>query len=273
MFDARIRPLIDPPLECCGPAAGSMGDQCECRHGPGFCPGHGRCRPDCAGRAARTGLAVIIISRIADGLDGAVARATRRHRTLAAFSTSCWTSSSTAPCRWLLQSSIPAECACQRRCLLLSYFANGTTFLAYAIMAEKRDLETEAQGVKSLYYMSGLAEGGETILAIVLFCLFPGLLSGYRLWLCRALLRLGRRPHSAGLAHARIRQAERMTWQSDAPAMYSIQARSRPAPVRCRSAGRSLIRVRPTGERAHHQCRVLRVVPASAAGGSWLPDA
>ena len=40
-------------------------------------------------------------------------------------------------------------------------------------MAEKNHIETDAQGVKSLYYMSGLAEGFETILAIILCCLFP----------------------------------------------------------------------------------------------------
>jgi len=40
-------------------------------------------------------------------------------------------------------------------------------------MAEKQAIQTTAQGTKSLYYMTGLAEGGETILAIILFCIFP----------------------------------------------------------------------------------------------------
>ena len=67
----------------------------------------------------------------------------------------------------LEQNALPAAV------LLLSYFANGTTFLTYAITVESRNIETTAQGVKSLHYMTGLAEGGETIDAIILFCLFP----------------------------------------------------------------------------------------------------
>lgn len=56
---------------------------------------------------------------------------------------------------------------------LASFYANGSAFLAYAILAEKRNMETEAQGVKSLYYVNGLLEGAETILLFVLFCLLP----------------------------------------------------------------------------------------------------
>ena len=59
--------------------------------------------------------------------------------------------------------------------LIASFYANGAVFLAYAIMAEKRGVESKLQGQKSLYYMAGLAEGAETIVVFVAFCLFPGL--------------------------------------------------------------------------------------------------
>jgi hypothetical protein len=48
------------------------------------------------------------------------------------------------------------------------------TFLAYAVMAEKHKISTDIRGIKSLYYLGGLAEGAETIIAFVLFCLLPG---------------------------------------------------------------------------------------------------
>ena len=41
-------------------------------------------------------------------------------------------------------------------------------------MAEKRGTDESERGSKSLLYTTGLAEGTETILVFVLFCLFPG---------------------------------------------------------------------------------------------------
>ena len=40
-------------------------------------------------------------------------------------------------------------------------------------MAEKHGLETDRQGLKSLYYLGGLAEGAETIGVFILMCLWP----------------------------------------------------------------------------------------------------
>jgi hypothetical protein len=59
--------------------------------------------------------------------------------------------------------------------LLTSFYFNGTSFLGYAILAEKRQTTTAAQGSKSLYYSNGLLEGSETIGFFVLICLFPTL--------------------------------------------------------------------------------------------------
>jgi hypothetical protein len=58
--------------------------------------------------------------------------------------------------------------------LLFSFYVNGASFLAFAIMAEKRGLALEARGEKSLYFTSGLAEATETIFVFLLFCVFPG---------------------------------------------------------------------------------------------------
>ena len=57
--------------------------------------------------------------------------------------------------------------------LIFSLGGSGTSFLAFAIMAAKRGLNSEARGRKSLYYLGGLTEGTETILCFALFCLWP----------------------------------------------------------------------------------------------------
>ena len=58
--------------------------------------------------------------------------------------------------------------------LILTFMGTGSSFLAYAIMAEKKNLADPNFSHKSFYYMNGLAEGTETIVIFVLFCLFPG---------------------------------------------------------------------------------------------------
>ncbi len=57
--------------------------------------------------------------------------------------------------------------------LLFSFYVNGSSFLAFAVMAEKRNLETEARGPKSLFFTTGLAEASETIAVFAAFCLLP----------------------------------------------------------------------------------------------------
>ena len=57
--------------------------------------------------------------------------------------------------------------------LLASFYVNGASFLAYAVMAEKRGLSGAARGQKSLYFTTGLAEATETIAVFCLACLFP----------------------------------------------------------------------------------------------------
>jgi phosphatidylglycerophosphate synthase len=57
--------------------------------------------------------------------------------------------------------------------LIFSFVATGTTFLAYSVFAAKRGLTTDVRGTKSIYYLGGLTEGFETIVALALLCLAP----------------------------------------------------------------------------------------------------
>ena len=57
--------------------------------------------------------------------------------------------------------------------LIFSFVGTGSSFLAFAIPAARRGLETDARGVKSFYYLGGLTEATETTAVLVLMCLWP----------------------------------------------------------------------------------------------------
>ena len=59
--------------------------------------------------------------------------------------------------------------------LIFSFIGTGASFLAYAIIAAKRGVSTEARGKKSFFHLGGLTEGTETIGCFVAICLFPDL--------------------------------------------------------------------------------------------------
>ncbi|MEQ8781517.1 MAG: CDP-alcohol phosphatidyltransferase family protein [Roseibium album] len=171
MFDARIRPLIDPLLNRLGLALANAGV------GPifvtlvGFAMGMGAAVAIAAGYFL-LGFVLIAFNRIADGLDGAVARATRK-TDLGGYLdiTLDFAFYGVIPLAFALQD--PAANALPAAALLCSFYANGSAFLAFAIMAERRGLSTDRQGQKSLYYLGGLAEGTETIALFLLMALLP----------------------------------------------------------------------------------------------------
>jgi hypothetical protein len=57
--------------------------------------------------------------------------------------------------------------------LVFSFVGTGSSFLAFAAVAAKRGLTTEARGRKAIYYLGGLTEATETLALFVLICLFP----------------------------------------------------------------------------------------------------
>lgn len=61
--------------------------------------------------------------------------------------------------------------------LLASFMGTASSFLAYAVVAAKRGLDTSARGEKSFYYLGGLAEGTETILFFSVCLLWPAAFS------------------------------------------------------------------------------------------------
>lgn len=115
----------------------------------------------------------LLASRLADGLDGAVARASQRTDFGGYLDiTADFLFYGAIPLAFVLLD--PAGNGAAGAFLLASFYFNGASFLGFAILAAKRGMETQAQGVKSFFFSGGLLEGTETILFFVALCLFPG---------------------------------------------------------------------------------------------------
>ena len=67
----------------------------------------------------------------------------------------------------------PADNAIAAAWLLFAFMGTGSSFLAFAALAGKHDIDNPGYAHKSLYYIGGLTEGTETIALFVLCCLFP----------------------------------------------------------------------------------------------------
>lgn len=170
MFDARLRPLIDPPLNAVGRRLARLGIGANAVTLSGIVLGIG------AGMAlARAdftlALVLILANRLLDGLDGAVARATR----LSDFGgyldiVGDFVFYAAVPLGFGLAAPINQLPALV---LLASFILTGISFLAFATIAGKRGLETQAHGRKSFFYNTGLAEGTETIAVFVAMALLP----------------------------------------------------------------------------------------------------
>lgn len=170
MFDSRIRPLIDPPLNRMGGVlarAGITANQLTIASGViGVLAG-----VVIADGFYLWGLLLIAISRLLDGLDGAVARATR---------VTDFGGFLDIVADFFFYVAVPVGFgfanpanASYALVLVASFAVTGVSFLAYATAAAKRGLETAAHGKKSFFYSTGIAEGTETITVFVLMCLAP----------------------------------------------------------------------------------------------------
>ena len=132
------------------------------------------------------GLALFLANRIADGLDGAVARHTRPSD-LGGFLDIVLDFIVYAGMVFGFALADPAANALAAAFLLFAFMGTGASFLGFAVMAAKRGLATDRRGRKSLYYLGGLTEGTETILFVVLACLLAdrfALLAGIFAGLC-----------------------------------------------------------------------------------------
>lgn len=117
-------------------------------------------------------LGCIIINRLGDGIDGSLARMTR---------VSDGGGFLDIVLDFIFYSAVvfgfalaaPEQNGLAAAFLIFTFVGTGSSFLAFAIMAERRGIESITYAHKGIYYLEGLAEGTETITCFVLFCLFP----------------------------------------------------------------------------------------------------
>lgn len=118
------------------------------------------------------GLAFIAASRLADGLDGELARATTpTDRGAFLDITLDFLFYAAIPLAFAVAD--PAANALPAAVLLAAFIGTGSTFLAFAVLAERRGLERTGYPSKGFYYLGGLTEGTETIACFALMCLLP----------------------------------------------------------------------------------------------------
>ena len=170
MLDARLRRIIDPPLDRAGSRLAGLGVAANTITVCGFAIGVGAWLA-LALQSYWLALLLIAANRLADGLDGAVARHSR---------TTDLGGYLDIVLDFLFYAGVPfffavgqPEALLPAAFLIFSFVGTGVTFLAFAILAAKRGVTTEVRGHKSFYYLGGLTEGTETIALFVLICLFP----------------------------------------------------------------------------------------------------
>jgi phosphatidylglycerophosphate synthase len=121
-----------------------------------------------------SGLAILplLINRALDGLDGALARLT--HATdRGAFLDISLDFVFYAAIPLAFGFCDPVANALAAATLLAAFLGTGVSFLAFAVVAEKRGLKSTVYPSKSFYYLGGLAEGTETITCFLAMCIWP----------------------------------------------------------------------------------------------------
>ncbi len=174
MMDGLMRRKLDPSLNQAGKILAKSGLRANQVTLIGL--GLGLVAAGLIGSGQSTWLALIplLASRVADGLDGAVARASK----ITDFGGYL-----DIVCDFIFYGAIafafvlrdPTANGIAGAFLLMSFYANGASFLSFAILAAKRGLKTETRGIKSLYFTAGLLEGTETIVFFMTICIWPGL--------------------------------------------------------------------------------------------------
>lgn len=123
-------------------------------------------------------LVAIVLNRIGDGLDGALARRRGLSDAGGFLDISLdFLFYALVPFGFVLAD--PENNAVAGAWLLFAFIGTGSSFLAFAALAGKYQIDNPGYAHKSFYYLGGLTEGTETLLLFVLCCLFPG----YFTWL------------------------------------------------------------------------------------------
>ncbi|WP_054008016.1 CDP-alcohol phosphatidyltransferase family protein [Cypionkella psychrotolerans] len=135
----------------------------------------------------RLALVLLVLNRVADGLDGAVARLIGPTDRGAFLDIALdFVFYALFPLGFALAD--PGGNALPAAVLIASFVGTGSSFLAFASIAARRGLTAADYPSKGIYYLGGLTEGFETIAIFAAMALFPAwfavLAYGYALACC-----------------------------------------------------------------------------------------
>ena len=117
-------------------------------------------------------VAMILVSRLCDALDGAIARQTRV-TDAGGFLDIALDFLFYAAMPLAFAVADPARNALPAAVLLAAFVGTMSSFLAFAVMAAKRGITSLAYPDKSFYFLGGLTEATETLAFLVAMCLWP----------------------------------------------------------------------------------------------------
>lgn len=118
------------------------------------------------------GAGAILLSRLCDGLDGAMARETRP-TDVGGFLDIALDFIFYAAIPLGFAVADPTRNALASATLLAAFVGTMASFLAFAVLAEKRKLNSLAYPDKSFYFLGGLTEATETLACFIAMCLWP----------------------------------------------------------------------------------------------------
>lgn len=171
MLDAALSALIRKPVEGLARRLVGLGARADGISLLGFGVGIGGACAIALGWPL-WGLLGVLLSRLLDGLDGAVARLTTpTDRGAFLDITLDFLFYASIPLAFALAN--PPSNALPAAVLLAAFMGTGASFLAFAVLAERRGLKSTAYPRKGLYYLGGLTEASETLICFALMCLWP----------------------------------------------------------------------------------------------------
>ena len=170
MLDKYIVPVLKKPLRSVAVKLNQQGISADKVTVVGFILGVASV-PAIALGSPLIGLLFLLSNRIADGIDGELARLNSPSDAGGFLDiTLDFIFYALFPLGFALAD--PAQNALPAAFLIASFVGTGASFLAFSSLAEKHSVVSPDFEYKSLYYLNGLAEGTETILCFALMCLF-----------------------------------------------------------------------------------------------------
>lgn len=171
MLDRFATPLLRPTLRAIARLLVRAGIGANTVTLAGFAVGIAAAAAIACG-AYLTGAITLLLSRLLDGLDGAVARETQPTDAGGFLDISLdFLFYASIPLAFAV--SAPTTNALPAAALLSAFIGTGSSFLAFAALAAKRGMDNLAYPDKSFYFLGGLTEATETLAFFVAMCVWP----------------------------------------------------------------------------------------------------